>query len=157
MPGGEEGRKRRGVGYVGAVEKILGQLVERAARRGREAASRVKARVLGRVGAAPRYREGDVIPVQFAQRGGGEVLYGTTVLGAARQLRVDLDHFCGGHCSCGTCRVEVLAGAEHLSRRELNEEIVLGVEAARRGHRLACQARIFGPVEVQVPEFFLVR
>ena len=76
---------------------------------------------------------------------------------AARELKVDLDHFCGGHCSCGTCRVFVVSGAEHLSPVQMNEEITLGAEAAKRGHRLACQAKAQGPVEVQIPDYFLAR
>ena len=120
----------------------------------RDVRDRVRARVFG-----PRsaFREGDLVPVSFQGKKSGEVVFGTTILAAARELKVDLDHFCGGHCSCGTCRVFVLSGAEHLSPVKMNEEITLGAEAAERGHRLACQAKAQGPVEVQIPDYFLAR
>lgn len=120
----------------------------------RDVRDRARARIFG-----PRsaYREGDLVTVSFKGKKAGEVVYGTTILAAARELKVDLDHFCGGHCSCGTCRVFVLSGAEHLSPVKMNEEITLGAEAAERGHRLACQAKAQGPVEVQIPDYFLAR
>ena len=120
----------------------------------RDVRDRARARLFG-----PRsaFTEGDLVSVSFQGKKSGEVVFGTTILAAARELKVDLDHFCGGHCSCGTCRVFVLTGAEHLSPVQMNEEITLGAEAARRGHRLACQARAQGPVEVQIPDYFLAR
>lgn len=78
---------------------------------------------------------------------------GETLLRAALRMDLELDHFCGGSCSCGTCRVVILAGGEHLSSPGGSEQAVLGV-ALDRGDRLACQARIYGPVEVHIPEFF---
>ena len=93
--------------------------------------------------------------VRFADAGEGTIEAGATLLQAALALDVDLDHFCGGSCSCGTCRVEVVSGAEHLSRMKPSESIVLGHEAVQAGDRLACQARVLGPVEVRVPGFFM--
>ena len=51
---------------------------------------------------------------------------GTTLLAVARKAKIDLDHYCGGQCSCGTCRVNVPAGAENLSHMSGMEEMVLG-------------------------------
>ncbi len=82
------------------------------------------------------------------------VTRGATVLDAARLARVELRHYCGGNCSCGTCRVEIVHGARALSPVASMEAMVLGDEARRRGDRLACQAEILGPVAVHVPEFF---
>ena len=79
---------------------------------------------------------------------------GATVLEAAQQSDVELRSYCGGNCSCGTCRVEIVEGAEHLSKPLPMEQLVLGMDAQRRGDRLACQAQILGPVKVRVPEFF---
>lgn len=111
----------------------------------RDVRDRARARLFG-----PRsaFKEGDQVSVSFVGKSSGEVLYGTTILSASRAFKVDLDHFCGGCGSCGTCRVFVVSGAEHLSPIQMNEEITLGAEAARRGHRLACQAKAQGPVEV---------
>ena len=48
--------------------------------------------------------------------------------------------FCCNSGVCGTCRIEVIEGAENLS--ELNdEETELGMD---RDHRLSCQCRILG-------------
>ena len=82
---------------------------------------------------------------------------GTTILEAALKADLTLDHFCGGNCSCGTCRVEVVQGDQFLSRPRPDESLVLGPVALDAGDRLACQAQVRGPVEVQVPRFFGVR
>jgi ferredoxin len=84
----------------------------------------------------------------------GDVETGVTLLEAARLLDVDLRHYCGGNCSCGTCRVEVVGGSENLSRPEPLERAVIGEPALRDGRRLACQARVLGPVRVRVPTSF---
>lgn len=104
----------------------------------------------------PEYPDGTPVQVEFIGRAAGEAPVGVTVLEAAKRIDVDIDHFCGGRCSCGTCRVEVeeihrLA----LSKLELNEQAVLGPHAVRRGDRLACQARVLGPVRLTVPDFFI--
>jgi ferredoxin len=119
--------------------------------RGKGAASRAKQGVSRRLGRA-REAEGP-FEVAFEGRARGPVERGETLLRAAIALDVDLDHFCGGNSSCGTCRVHIVSGREHLSRVEGAEEAVLGT-ARDRGDRLACQARVLGPVEVRVPEFF---
>ena len=92
--------------------------------------------------------------VDFGALGRGQARVGQTLLEAARDLRVDIDHFCGGRCSCGTCRVKIVGEPRHLSRRDLNEEVTLGIQAQQRGDRLACQAVVLGPVKVEVPRFF---
>lgn len=108
-------------------------------------------RVLG-----PRlpWKEGELVDVSFGEHGGGQAAVGVTVLEAAKSFRISLDHFCGGRCSCGTCRVVVHGEKTHLSPIDLNEEVVLGATAVKRGDRLACQARIHGPVELEIPRFF---
>jgi ferredoxin, 2Fe-2S len=80
----------------------------------------------------------------------------TTLLEAAIQLELDLDHFCGGNCSCGSCRIQVLQGSENLSSPRPNEQMVLGPDAQHKGDRLACQARAMGPVSIGIPDFFMV-
>jgi len=96
--------------------------------------------------------------VRFSLADGGErdgvVPGASTLLAAATALGVDLDHFCGGGCSCGTCRVEIIEGAQNLTRPQGNEQMVLGHHASSRGDRLACQARLMGPVHARVPAGF---
>ena len=79
---------------------------------------------------------------------------GTTLLTIARQAKIDIDHYCGGQCSCGTCRVNIHSGANNLSRMCGMEEMVLGAAKTQNGCRLACQARVQGPVSFQVPRWF---
>lgn len=82
------------------------------------------------------------------------VARGLSVLEAANAGGVDLRSYCGGNCSCGTCRVEIVRGGKNLSPMQGTEEFVLGPEAVRRGDRLACQAQANGEVEVRVPDWF---
>lgn len=91
--------------------------------------------------------------VSFEGGAAGEVAAGQTLLQAAQQLGLDLDHYCGGTCSCGTCRVEILDGAGALSPISPRESMVLGDSRARAGDRLACQARVQGPVRVRRPRW----
>lgn len=118
-------------GYTGGVKKLLKRVARRVFARG------------PKPGTPVRVRMGETE---------GEGLVGETLLETARRMRVDIDSFCGGRCSCGTCRVKVLAGA--LSDRDLNEEVVLGSTALDKGYRLACQARIQGDVQIQVPLYY---
>ena len=81
---------------------------------------------------------------------------GTTLLKATIAMDLEVDHFCGGLCACGTCRVGIVQGAKNLSKARPNEQMVLGVDAFEKGDRLACQARLEGEVEVKIPDFFMV-
>lgn len=78
---------------------------------------------------------------------------GVTILEAARAADIELRSYCGGNCSCGTCRVEIVEGAKNLSRMEGMEEFALSSEHREKG-RLACQAQILGAVRVRIPDFF---
>ena len=83
----------------------------------------------------------------------GEVPENISVLEAAELLDFPLDHDCGGNASCSTCRVDVMAGEEHLSEIDFEEQDLLDREALTEPfHRLSCQAKILGDVMVQVPE-----
>ena len=84
-----------------------------------------------------------------------EVAQGMTVLHAAIRNGVDLAHYCGGNCSCGSCRIIVLAGAENLSKPQQREALVLGPGRLKGGERLGCQARIAGPVQIRIPDYFM--
>jgi ferredoxin len=79
-----------------------------------------------------------------------EARAGGTILAAAMKNGVRLMHVCGARELCSTCRVRVEAGAENLTPMSLLERLSL------RGHlalgsrtRLACQARVNGPIEVE--------
>jgi uncharacterized 2Fe-2S/4Fe-4S cluster protein (DUF4445 family) len=76
----------------------------------------------------------------------GPVPAGRTVLEAALDLGVAIDHVCGGGGTCSTCRVVCVVNPENLSPIELNE---IAYEMGP-GVRLGCQARIEGDVGVRV-------
>jgi len=133
-------------------KKILGALVRRAAKQGRRLISEAKSKTAS----APPKEEPSVVfkgpdgeTIQVAT-----VSTGTSILALAQDLGIDLDHFCGGQCSCGTCRIKVLNGAHNLSDRQASEELVLGQANVATGSRLACQARVNGPVQIEIPRWF---
>jgi ferredoxin len=70
-----------------------------------------------------------------------------TILKALRSKDIDIDHFCGGVCSCGTCIIQVEG---ELSAVQSREKLVLGYSRIK-SHRLACQAKILGDVIVHLP------
>lgn len=70
---------------------------------------------------------------------------GTTVLDAARAARVPVPAPCGGRGICGSCGVRVLEG----SLVEPDDAEVVGLRRAPAGVRLACRARVAGPVTVR--------
>jgi len=91
--------------------------------------------------------------IRFADGLSGEVPSGITVLEAARMLDVEVDSFCGGNCSCGTCRVEVVGNRKALGKAQPAEHMVLGPGQVSRGFRLACQARILADVEIRIADW----
>ena len=100
-------------------------------------------------------------PVKVTFRNGdGEVVaeqivdQNTLVLSACKAAGIELDHFCGGQCSCGTCRVIVVSGGDGLSRIEPRESLVLGPSNTAKGCRLGCQARVQSSVDIQIPRWF---
>ena len=91
----------------------------------------------------------DVVPIEFdgrkidARRGG-------TLLGAALKNGTRLMHLCGARTLCATCRVKVTAGAENLTSMKPMERLSLRYHLSFSPRtRLACQARVEGPVEVE--------
>jgi ferredoxin, 2Fe-2S len=79
-----------------------------------------------------------------------EARAGGTILGAALKNKLRLMHLCGARKLCSSCRVTIEAGDENLSPMSFKERLSL------RGHlalgsrtRLACQARVNGPIEAQ--------
>lgn len=137
----------------------------RVLQRGLQAASRVGSAMVERVlrseaslGPVPALKAPErlvnaPITVQFGEQS-VQVPKGSTLLAAARSQDIDLRYYCGGNCSCGTCRVEILEGAKNLSKVESMEAFVLGEGHQRKGDRLACQAQVLGPVRVHIPEWF---
>lgn len=78
-----------------------------------------------------------------------KVARGVSILDAANAAGLDLNHYCGGMCSCGSCRVVLLSG--EVSPKDSMEDATLGVVLEDERDRLACQAQVLGDVVVEVP------
>ncbi len=76
---------------------------------------------------------------------------GLTVLEAALIGKVAISHKCGGHGSCGTCKIQIDSKSE-LCAPNVLEKRHLSEERLAQGFRLACQCKITGPATVMVQE-----
>ncbi len=94
----------------------------------------------------------DKVAIRFQpQRAEIAVERGQSILDAAMCGKVLLPHKCGGHGSCGTCKVQIESKTElpepnKLELRHLTEGRIA------QGYRLACQCVLTGPATVTVPE-----
>jgi len=99
---------------------------------------------LGEVAARP-----EAVPIEFDGRR-VEARRGATILAAAMKNRVRLMHVCGARTLCGTCRVKIDAGRENLTPMSAKEKFSLRYHLSFSPRtRLACQARVEGPIEVE--------
>lgn len=74
-----------------------------------------------------------------------------SILDAALNFGVNLDHACGGNCACTTCHVVVKKGSELLTEMDDEEADRLDMAAdLQLNSRLGCQAQIKKPGEVVV-------
>ena len=81
-----------------------------------------------------------------------EVREGDTILDAALDNDVDLQHNCGGACACSTCHVIVKGGFDKLSEMQDNEADQLDeAEGLTLNSRLGCQAKVYGDLVVEIP------
>ena len=78
-----------------------------------------------------------------------EAAEGETLLEAAIRCGIPAAHACGGNARCSTCRVLVVEGRDVLSPIEERERRLLTPLGLDRPIRLACQARVSGPVTVR--------
>jgi uncharacterized 2Fe-2S/4Fe-4S cluster protein (DUF4445 family) len=91
----------------------------------------------------------------------GRFPLGTSVLGAARELAVDIDSVCGGRGICGRCKCLVAEGefakfgvrsdAAHLNPITEPEERFSQREGLQPGFRLTCHATLQGDLVIDVP------
>ena len=75
-----------------------------------------------------------------------EVKPGRTVLTGAREAGLPWRSYCGGEALCGTCCLLVVRGA--LGEPEDVERYFIEGWGYHPAFRLACQARVTGPVSV---------
>ncbi|HOC41623.1 MAG TPA: 2Fe-2S iron-sulfur cluster-binding protein [Thermoanaerobaculales bacterium] len=76
------------------------------------------------------------------------VVHDTSLVEAVHQASLPLGQSCDGVGVCGFCRVRVLAGAANLTPPAAEESRLLKTLRARPEERLACCARIAGPVTI---------
>jgi 2Fe-2S ferredoxin len=77
---------------------------------------------------------------------------GTTLLEAARDCGAPVQTLCQGIGACVQCKVIVLEGPTGLSKPEALEKDRLGNVFHLTGERMGCQARVVGPVVVEVTD-----
>jgi 2Fe-2S ferredoxin len=81
---------------------------------------------------------------------------GESLLEAAMEAGINIEHACGGVCACSTCHIYVESGMENLSEPvEAEEDRVEEAPGLQRNSRLACQCVIKrgGPISIRVPSW----
>jgi len=81
---------------------------------------------------------------------------GESLLEAAMDAGINIEHACGGVCACSTCHIYIEQGAEHLSEAtEAEEDRVEEAPGLQRNSRLSCQCEVKGPgpVVFRVPSW----
>jgi ferredoxin, 2Fe-2S len=78
---------------------------------------------------------------------------GTSILDAALDADVELDHNCGGNCACSTCHVVIDSGIEGLNPVTEDEQDMLDEAIGLTPNsRLACQCNLTNDVTVTIPD-----
>ncbi|MGD9692616.1 MAG: 2Fe-2S iron-sulfur cluster-binding protein [Phycisphaerales bacterium] len=81
---------------------------------------------------------------------------GESLLEAAMDAGINIEHACGGVCACSTCHVYVEKGMECLTEAtEAEEDRVEEAPGLQRNSRLSCQCEIVkeGEIVVRVPSW----
>lgn len=82
-----------------------------------------------------------------------EVPEGTTLLDAALDNNIKIDHNCGGNCACSTCHVIIEKGYDSLGDMTEDEEDMLDeAEGLTETSRLACQCPVKSDMIVLIPD-----
>lgn len=103
-------------------------------------------------GAAPRERISLTVVGPKGDEETGSAAAGSTILAASGNLRHPVASGCA-QGDCGTCRVEVLEGAENLSEQTDRERLTLKSNKHPEAWRLACRAEVLhGAVKVRAFE-----
>ena len=76
------------------------------------------------------------------------VVHETSLLDSVLQAGLGLGQSCDGIALCGFCRVQVVEGIENLSPMAEEERKILAAQHGGDNERLACRARVSGPVTI---------
>lgn len=85
-----------------------------------------------------------------------QVAPGANLLQAAIEADQPMEYVCK-QGRCCTCKVKVLQGEKNLSAPTASETMRLGRDKIKRQWRLACQAKVNGPVKVSHSVFLGVQ
>ncbi|MEA5385738.1 2Fe-2S iron-sulfur cluster-binding protein [Haloarculaceae archaeon H-GB2-1] len=82
-----------------------------------------------------------------------ELEEGITLLDGADDVGISIESLCGGEGLCGTCKVIIDEGEEHLSPVTEADERVLSDSQLEDGYRLSCRCKVQngGEIETTVP------
>ena len=82
-----------------------------------------------------------------------EVESGDTILDAALDNQIHLNHNCGAVCACSTCHVYIEKGMDALPEiTDKEEDFIDRAENPRINSRLGCQCIINSDIEVTIPD-----
>ena len=82
-----------------------------------------------------------------------DVPEGKTILDAALDNNIKIDHNCGGNCACSTCHVIIENGFDTLDEMSEDEEDMLDeAPGLTDTSRLACQTKVHADLIVRIPE-----
>lgn len=76
--------------------------------------------------------------------------HGSLLLHTLLDHQISINHSCGGHGTCGTCRVFV-ESTEPLPERDFIEAEMAGERSFSAKERLSCQLEVHVPMKVKVP------
>ena len=82
-----------------------------------------------------------------------EVNQGDSVLDAALDNGINLNHNCGAVCACSTCQIYVDKGMEELPEiSDKEEDFIDRAINPQINSRLGCQCEINSSIEVTIPD-----
>lgn len=97
----------------------------------------------------------------------GTVAVGENLLEAARRMGVEIESICGGHQTCGKCKVMVeegefakygvISASDHLSTPEAREREYALRQGFAGNARLSCACEVQGDLVIRVPEESQIR
>lgn len=77
-----------------------------------------------------------------------DVEEGTYLLDAAEEAGLLVQQHCGNVAVCGWCRMQILSGAENLSKPERAEQFLMQREKFAEEERASCQTQVMGDIVV---------
>lgn len=81
-----------------------------------------------------------------------EIADGQSILEAAIENDIPLEHACGGCCACTTCHIVIKEGSENISAMQEDEaDLIESKPGVTLKSRLACQSKVHGNITIEIP------